>query len=201
MGLLNITWMACNNISPILSGVWGVDENNDVYHYFRSAKWKHIPGIKMMQIDSGPEGIVVGVTENHEVYHRTGISNTNYVGKEWVKIDGSLTHVSCGRSGCWGVDSAEHVYYIDGVFTRSCLAAGLVAVDGRMKQVDVGVLADVYAINKHGNLYVRLGVTKTNAFGTEWKFLRQASYVTSGWTGQYVLVDNVVYESSGNYFF
>ena len=151
----------------------------------------------MKQIDSGPEGIVIGVTENHEVYRRAGISNTNYIGKEWVKIDGSLTHVSCGRSGCWGVDSTEHVYYIDGVLLQSCLGPSLVAVDGKMKQVEVGEIEDVYAINNNGNLYVRLGVTKINIFGSEWKFLRQASYVTSGWTGQYVLVDNMVYESSG----
>ena len=155
----------------------------------------------MKQIDSGPEGIVVGVTESHEIYYRTGISNTNYVGKEWVKIDGSLMHVSCGASGCWGVDSAEHVYYIDGIFVQSCAGASLVAVDGKMNQVEVGVFADVYAINKHGNLYLRFGVTATNVFGTEWKLLRQASQVTSGWTGQYILVDKIVYESSGWYFF
>jgi hypothetical protein len=128
------------------------------------------------------------------------VINSNHVGKEWVKIDGSLSYVSCGAFGCWGIDSRGHVYYIDGISRRNCAAASLVSIDGRMKQIEVGGVGDVYAINSDGNLHVRLEVSAANVFGTEWKLLREASYVTTGWTGQYLLVDGVLYQSSGKHF-
>ena len=181
----------------ILLGIWGVDGNNDVYHYLWFAKWKHVPGIKLKQIDSGPEGIVLGVTQSNEIYRRTGVVNSNHVGREWVKIDGSLSYVSCGALGCWGVDSTEHVYYIDGVSRHNCAGASLILIDGQMKQIEVGAISDVHAINSNGNLYVRLGVSAVNVFGTEWKLLREASSVTTGWTKQFLLDHGMVYQSSG----
>jgi hypothetical protein len=178
-----------------------VDGSNDVYHYYyRSANWKHVPGLKLKQIDSGPVGIVLGVTESNEVYQRSGVINSNRVGKKWVKIDARLSYVSCGALGCWGVDSTGHVYYIEGVLQDSCAGASMISIDGRMKQVEVGAIGDVYAINSHGNLHMRLGVSAQNVFGTSWKLLRGASYVTTGWTGQYLVDNGVVYQSSGRMF-
>ena len=187
-------------LSLNILGIWGVDRNNDVYHYFHSGKWKRVPGIKLKQIDSGPVGIVLGVTESNEIYRRSGVINANHVGREWVKIDGSLSYVSCGGLGCWGVDSTGHVYYLEGVFQHGCAGATLISIDGLMKQIEVGAIGQVYAIDPSGNLHMRLEVSAQNVFGTKWKLLRKASYVTTGWTGQYLIDDDMVYQSSGRNF-
>ena len=71
-------------------------------------------------------------------------------------------------------------------------------IEGRMTQLEVGDNGDVYAVDISGKLYYREGVSSTNLYGTEWKLLREASSVTTGWSGQYLLHDGRVYRSSGN---
>lgn len=56
-----------------------------------------------------------------------------------------------------------------------------------MKQVEISGEADVYAVDSEDKLYVREDVSSSNLYGKGWKLLREASYVTTGWTGQYLL--------------
>ena len=72
-----------------------------------------------------------------------------------------------------------------------------VPIDGRMKQIEVGGNGDVYAVDSDEKLYVREGVSSSSLYGSGWKFLRGASSVTTGWTGQYLLDNGKVYRSSG----
>ena len=72
------------------------------------------------------------------------------------------------------------------------------AIDGNMTQIEVGGNGDVYAVDAEEKLYQREGVSSSNLYGTEWKFLRDGvSSVTTGWTGQYLLDDEIVYRFSG----
>lgn len=68
-----------------------------------------------------------------------------------------------------------------------------------MKQIEVGGDGDVYAVDSEGKLYQREGVSSSNLYGTEWKFMREEVLsITTGWTGQYLLdADENVYRFSG----
>ena len=96
-----------------------MDKNNVVFHYLRYAKWTRIRGVKLVQIDSGPKGIVVGVTANNEVYCRSG--------KRWEKVNGRLKYISCGGLGCWGVSPGNRVFYREGVTSYNCAGTSWVS--------------------------------------------------------------------------
>ena len=66
-------------------------------------RWYRVGGA-LMQIDSGPFGIVWGVNRNHQIYCRTGITAKNPRGRGWL--------------GCWGVNKNHQIFYRYGVSRR-----------------------------------------------------------------------------------
>ena len=68
-----------------------------------------------MQIDSGPYGLVWGVTKSYNVYCRVGITVRNSKGSGWHRVKGKLKYVSVGQFGTWGVNSRNYIYYRYGV--------------------------------------------------------------------------------------
>ena len=69
---------------------------------------------------------------------------------------------------------------------------------GILKQVEVGANGDVYGVDKHGNVYRRVGVTAATHFGYSWeKISKSASHVSTGKNGQYMLVNGVIFKSAG----
>ena len=52
--------------------------------------------------------------------HRDGITNDKPEGTNWLQIPGLLRYVSCGRLGCWGVNSFHDVFSRSGVSETSC---------------------------------------------------------------------------------
>jgi hypothetical protein len=76
--------------------------------------WKIIPG-GLKQIDSGPKGIVCGVSSIDEVFCRTGITDGTPEGSAWIKLDGSLKYISCGEFGHWGVNKNNQVFFRGGI--------------------------------------------------------------------------------------
>jgi hypothetical protein len=99
-------------IANLILGVWGVDEDNNVFNLDASGKWEKIAGVELTQVDSGPKGIVVGVTEDNDVYCLTG--------KRWNLVRGHLKYFSCGALGCWGVSPGNRVFYREGVSPKNC---------------------------------------------------------------------------------
>ncbi|XP_066302848.1 lectin L6-like [Branchiostoma lanceolatum] len=95
------------------AGVWGVDENNDIFYrtgtYGNEASagsdWEHIEG-KLKQISSG-DNIVWGVNVNDNIFIREGISSSTPTGSNWQRIPGKLDQVEASPRGqqAWGVDS------------------------------------------------------------------------------------------------
>ena len=80
-------------------------------------RWHHIGG-RLMQIDSGPFGIVWGVNIRHYIYCRTGITWRNPKGRSWRRVPGRLKYASVGQFGVWGVNRHHNIYFRYGV-TRS----------------------------------------------------------------------------------
>jgi hypothetical protein len=164
--------------------------------------WKEIPGKRLKQIDSGPNGIVFGVNADYEIYCRTGIEDGNPFGTQWQSILGKLKYISCGVLVCWGVTEHDAVWYLSGVTRENCASSTWLKVSGSLKQIEVGAAGDVYGINSKGQLLRRTGISNSNPTGDGWQMMQQnGSHITTGLNGQYLLASNgqIHYSPSGGY--
>ena len=92
----------------------------------------------LIQIDSGPPGIVYGVNRHYQIFCRNGITLSNPKGTDWKHVGGALKYVSCGIYGCWGVNSANQIWFRHGVTPHNC--AGInhwVQISGALVQLEV----------------------------------------------------------------
>ena len=87
------------------------------------------------QIDSGPSGIVYGVSKSHDIFCRDGSASTP--GSGWKKVRGALKYVSCGIYGCWGANSKNQIWVRLGVTTEKCDGEKWVLMPGALEQVEV----------------------------------------------------------------
>lgn len=99
------------------SGVWAINDQNQVQlrlgisdTLHEGKQWYQVPQ-KMKQLDSGPLGILCGITVEEKIVCRTGISVTNPKGNGWMPIDFEQKpkHISCGKFGCWVVTTRNKV--------------------------------------------------------------------------------------------
>lgn len=89
--------------------------------YGTNNDWHHkTAGIKLKQIDSGPERIVAGVGEDNKAYCLKW-----YWWKKISKL--SVKHISCGTLGCWVVSSNDGVFYREGVTQENCAGTNWVS--------------------------------------------------------------------------
>ena len=93
----------------------------------------------MIQIDSGPCGIVYGVNRHHQIFCRTGISLRQPKGTGWVRVPGALKYVSCGVYGCWGVNRANQIWFRYGVNPNRCAGQRWQYISGSLSQLEVTV--------------------------------------------------------------
>ena len=99
---------------------------------------------KLIQIDSGPFGVVCGVNRFHHIFCRKGISLSTPQGTGWVRVPGALKYVSCGVYGCWGVNSANHIWFRHGVTSQNCAARKWVKISGALAQLEVYSVNFIY---------------------------------------------------------
>ena len=93
----------------------------------------------MIQIDSGPFGIVYGVNKNNMIYCRKGITRNNHIGTRWAQVTsyGRLKYVSCGLYGCWGVNRADQIWFRGGVTRTKCEGLKWIHIPGGLRQIEV----------------------------------------------------------------
>uniref|UniRef100_A0A8C7PP92 Fish-egg lectin n=1 Tax=Oncorhynchus mykiss TaxID=8022 RepID=A0A8C7PP92_ONCMY len=93
-------------------------------HVFVSIAWdcQEVVNIKnLMQIDAGLGQVVATDTSQIPYY---------LVGDEWIRLPGSLKHITVGPAGIWGINKADSIHkYVAGNWVQ---AAGL------LKQLDAG---------------------------------------------------------------
>jgi len=93
---------------------------------------------KMRNISVGSQSIW-GLNRADEVFVRIGLSKEDPKGKEWTKIEGSMTNISVGPTGvCWAVDKAETVWRRLGAKESNVLGTKWQSVTGKLKQISVG---------------------------------------------------------------
>lgn len=138
------------------------------------AGWKIVEGA-LMQIDSGPKGVVCGVTKGMEIYCRLGITDAMHTGSKWEKISGSLKYISCGAYGYWGVAQNNEIYFtalMSGANTKWS------KIDGSLTQIEAGPNGQVWGVNVNKELYTRIGVSRSSPSGFKWKKIGSRSFIS-----------------------
>ena len=83
--------------------IWGVGENNTVYHRKNKA-WHAVAGPEKILVVSTGEAGVWAVTTDHQVLYRAGTKeHPGSSGTEWIPVEGELRWISSNRD-VWGVD-------------------------------------------------------------------------------------------------
>ena len=97
---------------------------------------------KLIQIDSGPSGIVYGVNSHHMIFCRRAITPRRPKGRGWQRVPGALKYVSCGIYGCWGVNNNNQTWFRHDVTGKNCVGSKWVRISGSRSKL--GVTMDVF---------------------------------------------------------
>ena len=104
-------------ISAGESGVWAVGNKGQVQLRLgitdklpEGKQWYQVTG-QLEQIDSGPLGILCGITTEEKIDCRTGVSLNDPKGNGWstISFEKKPKHISCGEFGCWVVTKSNKV--------------------------------------------------------------------------------------------
>ncbi|CAB4025803.1 Hypothetical predicted protein, partial [Paramuricea clavata] len=152
---------ALKHVTVGKAGVWGVNAGRNIYYRNgvtlsnpKGSSWTRIPG-SLIQIDSGPSGIVYGVNRHRQIYCRKGISLSRPTGTTWVRVGGALKYVSCGVYGCWGVNSAGQIWFRYGVTPNNCAGKKWVRISGGLIELEFLVTgySKIVALESTGAIY------------------------------------------------
>ncbi|XP_048362821.1 fish-egg lectin-like [Sphaerodactylus townsendi] len=170
--LYGTTWVqlpgALAHVTVGLGGVWGVDSKHNIFKLV-GGNWRLVPGL-LKQIDAGGSQLVVGVNMYDDIYciPKSSAFSAHRSDLRWVHIAGKLKYYSCGLLGCWGVNSADEIYYRHSVTPDSCAGSRWEHVPGSLSMIEVGTEGNVYGVNRDGNIFCRGGITAANPIGTMW---------------------------------
>ncbi|KAI2660043.1 Fish-egg lectin [Labeo rohita] len=145
------------------AGQLGVDSGNKIVK---------LNGL-LKQVDAGGDQILAGVNMHDNIYCANMDSNNNWPwpsGSSWVQLSGSLKYYSCGPYSCWGVNKNDQIYIKKDVSDKVCSGSGsFVNIPGALAMIEVATDGRVFGVNSQGMLYQRIGVTRSNPAGTEWR--------------------------------
>ncbi|OCT73542.1 fish-egg lectin isoform X1 [Xenopus laevis] len=149
------------------AGVWGVNKDDYIYR-LNNFYWVQLSG-RLKQIDAGGNKFISGTNVNDDIYCVSQDPSTfpaNAI--PYVHLEGKLKHYACGPLGCWGVNSANEIYYRNQVTPSSCQGTGWVRVEGSLIMVEVGTDGSVFGVNSDGYVYKRVGICPKSPRGTSW---------------------------------
>ena len=99
----------------------------------------YLLGQQLVQIDSGPFGIVYGVDNDDKIYCRDGIIRSNPTGTRWIQVTsyGRKKYMSCGPKRCWGINKDDKIWLRAGVTPKNCVGNEWISVPGKLRQIGV----------------------------------------------------------------
>lgn len=186
------------HVSSGQAGVWGVSRNYRIYNRRgisrrrkTGTRWTRVSGA-LMQIDSGPSGMVCGVNKNHYVYCRRGITRRRPTGNGWIRVPGRLAYISCGLYGHWGVNKQYRIYFRYGVKFGKPQGRRWRRIPGALVQIESGPDGAVWGVNMEGLVFTRRGVSQRNPIGSSWKAVGRKHLTTVSVGLGYVFgIDNI----------
>uniref|UniRef100_A0A8C8VFA4 Fish-egg lectin n=1 Tax=Pelusios castaneus TaxID=367368 RepID=A0A8C8VFA4_9SAUR len=162
------------------AGVWGVNNNNNIYKLV-GGSWQQTTGL-LKQIDAGGDLFIAGVNMNDDIFSVSAPAALTVNQLPWVNIAGKLKYYSCGPLGCWGVNSADDIYFRTEVTPDHSEGSNWQHIPGKLSMIEVGTDGSVYGVNSAGQIYRRDGIAKTNPVGTTWtqvvNFICKAKHVS-----------------------
>ncbi|XP_042296357.1 fish-egg lectin-like [Sceloporus undulatus] len=157
------------HVSAGISGIWMVDNDNFIYRLIGGNLEKVSESFQ--QIDAGGDLFVAGIKSNHQ---SVCLSSADFLTMKpsslvtWSNMDRELKYLTCGLNGCWGVNSADAVYFRIGIEPHRCQGNRWDYIAGTFSMVKVGSDGNVYAVKKGGEVYHRVGITDSKPSGTKW---------------------------------
>lgn len=152
------------------AGQLGVDSANNIFKY-QSGFFIQIPGL-LKQVDAGGDQILSGVNMIDDIFCLNMDANNKWPSSNtpWVHLSGKLKYYSCGPYSCWGVNTNNQIYIMRDVSNNACSGSGsFVNIPGLLSMIEVATDGSVFGVNHQGNLYQRIGVTRSNPSGTDWQ--------------------------------
>ncbi|CAH1254013.1 CHRNB3 [Branchiostoma lanceolatum] len=193
------TWKSIDGLLKFVSvgskGVWGVDQNDDIFYRSGTSgngttsgsNWVNIAG-KLKQISSGHS--VWGVNANDDIFLRQGVTASNPTGTAWLQVVGKLKQLDVSSTAnqlcVWGVDSNNNVLRRTGITTEEAAGTDWEEIDGSLKFVSVGS-AGVWGVNAEDDIWYRTGTIGNEASaGSGWEQIEgKMKQISSG--------DNIVW--------
>ncbi|XP_073458094.1 fish-egg lectin-like [Aquarana catesbeiana] len=149
------------------AGIWGVNRANNIYK-IQDNKWVSVSGL-LKQVDAGGNKFLGGVNSQDNIYClRQSCTVSESSALSWTQLDGALKYYSCGPLGCWGVNSADNIYFRYNVSPTACQGTQWQQIEGALEMIEVGTDGSVYGVNSAGNVYRRDGISAKTPTGTSW---------------------------------
>ncbi|XP_073458086.1 fish-egg lectin-like [Aquarana catesbeiana] len=155
------------HISVGPAGVWGVNRDNVIYK-IQDNEWMSVSGL-LKQVDAGGDKFLGGVNAEDSIFclkQSCTVSRSSAV--SWTPLDGGLKYYSCGALGCWGVNSADNIYFRHNVNPTACQGTQWQQIEGALEMIEVGNDGSVHGVNSAGNVYRRDGISAKTPTGTIW---------------------------------
>ncbi|XP_040183269.1 fish-egg lectin-like [Rana temporaria] len=149
------------------AGIWGVNKDNAVFK-IQDIDWVPVSG-SLKQVDAGGYRFLVGVDSQDNIFclgQSDTLSKSPTV--SWTPLEGSLKYYSCGILGCWGVNTADDIFFRYNVIPTSCQGNKWQQIEGSLAMIEVGTDGSVYGVNSAGNVYKRDGISPRIPTGTSW---------------------------------
>ncbi|XP_035695727.1 uncharacterized protein LOC118429352 [Branchiostoma floridae] len=90
-------------------------------------------------------------------------------GSGWDTCPGSLSFVTVGWSGVWGVNSRGVVFYRVGTYGKeSHFGTEWKPIDGNLVQISSGK-GIVWGVDRRNQVYARIGITVQKVYGSSWR--------------------------------
>ncbi|XP_069098268.1 fish-egg lectin-like [Pleurodeles waltl] len=136
------------------------------------------PGL-LKQIDAGGAQFISGANMNDDIFclpEQATVSAKDGSALPWNNIAGKLKYYSCNTNSCWGVNSADDIFYRFSVTPSSCSGSRWQQVEGKLAMIEVGSDGSVFGVNSVGDAYQRNGITASNPIGTSWSQLKYKAH-------------------------
>ncbi|XP_072282478.1 fish-egg lectin-like [Pyxicephalus adspersus] len=149
------------------AGVWGVNRANNIYK-FQDNGWMSVSGL-LKQVDAGGDKFLGGVNAQDNIFclrQSCTVSRSSAV--SFTPLEGALKYYSCGPIGCWGVNSANNIYFRHNVNPTACQGTQWQQIAGQLTMIEVGTDGSVYGVSSAGDVYRRDGISAKTPTGTTW---------------------------------
>uniref|UniRef100_A0A665VE13 Fish-egg lectin-like n=1 Tax=Echeneis naucrates TaxID=173247 RepID=A0A665VE13_ECHNA len=158
------------------AGMWATGTSNRLYKYI-AGKFQVASGLSLQQVDAGGDGQVVGIQSGNLLARclrdSSALAYKGVGSLYWTSLSRTMRYYSCSpNNGCWGVDSSYRVYFTQRITPSSCGTSGWVNVPGHtMTMIEVSTDGSVFGVNRTGQVYQRLGISRSRPQGTAWRLV------------------------------